>query len=210
MEMVGVFIFDEVERVDCTVREADPPSLEVSELFEAHYQSKTHRRCVNVFLLLPHNRELRQEVSKWLNLSIKELPPAPQCDEIVALLSQYTRSGYSVVFTQFLCKALLMLQTCMKAELRVLLVKKLAIESAKIFGEEKSDVLLPSHTEFKGGLVSLTASLVLKFRPEFTEPSFEIPTASTILERELGICLPARLVMLLRFKSIVSGKCVLY
>jgi hypothetical protein len=154
LDMVGAFIFDEVEREDCSVHDADPSSPELSELFEAHFQSKTHRRCVDVFLLLPHNLELRREVSSWLDPLIKDLRPTRQCDEIADLVSQYTDSGYSVAYTQFLCKALLMLQAYMKAELRALMVKKLSIEFAMTESvvsstrllEDNSDPLLSSRT----------------------------------------------------------------
>jgi importin subunit alpha-6/7 len=185
LKSVGVVFLDDIQSEDCRVHEDSPPSPSaLSDLLEDHYQSKNHRKCVQVFLLLPHRGELRSDVCRWLDPFAMFLSRDEQRDEIKELLRQYEHSDSSPASTLVLSKALIILQAYLKTEITAALMTLIGQMSVASLGNPSSE-LLPSRTEFQGDSINLVVSLVLQFLPEFSEPPFLMPSASTIVEREL-------------------------
>jgi importin subunit alpha-6/7 len=193
LDRVGIVLFDEIDPDDCCVDDGSSASSSaLSDLFEEHYQSETHRKCVEVFLLLPHSSGLRLEVASWLDPFVEALPRLEQRDEIQKILCQYAHSGSSVAFTPFLVKAVITLQAYLKAEIKVALQQQIfaalthgdAVDSSSAFLCSESSQPIQDHSGFQGDPVNLVASLVLQFLPDVSGPPFVAPSASAFMERE--------------------------
>jgi importin subunit alpha-6/7 len=191
LSCVGVILFDKIDPKDCrcVLEESPESSSALSDLFEEHYQSETHRKCVEVFLLLPHSSELRLEVANWLVPFFEVLPRVEQQDEIQMILYQYAHSGSSPAFNSFLANAVITLQAYLKAEIKGALQQHIAAltypaDSSLAFLCSDSSEPIQGHTEFQGDPVNLVASLVLLYLPDFSGPPFVAPSASGFMERE--------------------------
>jgi importin subunit alpha-6/7 len=189
---VGVRIFDPVLQEDCVVKVgesswASPPLLAT---LETHYQSNTHRRCVEAFLLLGDQcDEVRYKVTFWLEPFIACLPNSEQRGEIQELARKYRNRGADS--TVCFANALIMLQTHMKREIeesiqerfRVLIAK---IEPAVFLNEDEAKILLKDSQSFEGDHLNLVVSLVQEYLPEFSRPAFTAPTAKSLAERHFS------------------------
>jgi importin subunit alpha-6/7 len=181
----SAYFLDTVTRLDRIVESCE--SAGSPRLSEAHYCSDIHRKCVQAFLRLPHNTELRTKVCSWMNNGLEYLS---QQDEIRSLMNQYMNHDATVDANQFLVKSLMLLQTYMKLSIKESLYKRLAVsipaQKANSSHDEQPPSFLQNCPEFEGGHVDVVVSLVLQFLPEFWHPEFKVLSASDLLQQQLA------------------------
>jgi importin subunit alpha-6/7 len=188
---VGVFIFDPVLQDDCVVEvdESSGASPPFFTMFESHYQSNTHRRCVEAFLLLDQCDEVRYKVTFWLEPFIACLACIERRGKIQELARKYRNRGSDS--TVCFANALIMLQTHMKREIEASIYERFRVVMAKIepaafLNEDEAKILLSDRQSYEGDHLNLAVSLVLQYLPEFARPAFTAPTAKSIAERHFS------------------------
>jgi hypothetical protein len=188
-------------RVD--IPEPQTTAHSVSEIFEAHYRSVTHKSCVIVLLggEFEHSDDSRNIFADWLDPFVDSLTVSDDRDRISRQMYLYVRNDKGKVeSSQYLGSALSLLHKSMQLEIRTTLAlascKQLAISLARaepldsppaFASEDDIRSFLKGRqdswkrhkaTVLEGGRASLIASLVLPFLPEFVEPGFAIASDS--------------------------------
>jgi hypothetical protein len=161
-------------------------------LFESHYQSETHRRCVNAFLSANHPESMREKLARLLDPYAAQLATSSQRERVHSQLYLYVMKGSNIEATQCLISALSRLQACMKQDLVVplalavckhlslSLARKEKLEACPTFvDEDEMRSFLRGREDawkryklsvLESGQVELIVSMVLPFVPEFTGP----------------------------------------
>jgi hypothetical protein len=168
-----------------------PNALSHTELFELHYQSATHRRCVDFLVRCKsHSLSIKTRFSDFLDPLIENLISQVDRDLISRQMYLYLRNGAA----QPLASALTMLHSSMKREIQSLLTlaccKQLCVSLARVkpfdspaafSNEEEMRLFLCRRQDtwkqhksavLAGGQVGLIVSLVLPFLPEFVPTEF--------------------------------------
>jgi importin subunit alpha-6/7 len=188
----GVLFCPNIRGEDCLVEA--PLATAQSKMLEAHYQSENHRRCVQAFLVIGHNDELRGITSRWLGPFVEQMPANKASKEVRRKLYLYNRCGNTARTTEYFAKALLLLhkerklaiQRSMYEPLELLFVRASLIDSTPGPRPWQS-------TSSEGDSLDMVIFLVLPFLPEFAGKEFVVPSARAVHEQELPAV--ARVVM---------------
>jgi hypothetical protein len=193
--------FPEVDREHASVAIPEPhaPAHSLYDLFEAHYQSKTHIICVYLLLLgaFRHGNDFKNMVADWLDPFIENFTTRDDRHTISRFMYLYIRSGDSRKESgKCLGNALMLSHESMRRQIRSSLAlgccKQLAVSLARaelfdspttfVKEEDIRSFLLKRQDAWKqhkavvlaGGQVSLIVSLVLPFLPEFVDARFDL------------------------------------
>jgi hypothetical protein len=181
------------EDTQLVIPESRTPARSNEDLFECHYQSPTHRRCVDILLKAPkHGSDWRSKAPDFLDPFIENLTSHADRAYIGEQMYWYLKQGHG----RFLASALTMLHGSMQQEIRSLLTlmccKQLSISLARMdpfdsptaFVNEEEIRSFPSRRQdawkqhktavLAGGDVGLIVSLVLSFLPEFVPTEFPV------------------------------------
>jgi hypothetical protein len=190
-----------VDREHAQVDIPEPPvsAHSLYDLFEAHYQSSTHKNCVYLCLLglFRHGDEFKNMVADWLDPFIENFTTRDDRHTISRFIYLYIRSGDSRNESRkCLASALMLSHESMQRQIRSSLAlgccKQLAVSLARaelfdspttfVKEEDMRSFLLRRQDAWKrhkatvlaGGQVSLIVSLVLPFLPEFVDAHFDL------------------------------------
>jgi importin subunit alpha-6/7 len=180
----GVLFCQNIRKEDCLVEA--PLASEQSKVFEAHYQSENHQRCVQAFLVIGHDDELRGITSRWLGPFVEQIPTKKASKDVSRKLYLYDKCGNTARATEYFAKALLLMhkerklaiQASMYEQLQRLFVRASLIDSTPRHRTGQS-------SSSEGDSLDMVIFLVLPFLPEFAGKEFAVPSARAVHEQEL-------------------------
>jgi hypothetical protein len=187
------------EVVSVVIPESFPSELTTSQLFEEHYNSVTHRKCMMLLLSECHPDKFRHSFTSLLDPCVDSLRSKSHQETISRQLYLYLKKGQTGEGTQCLVSALKLLHkyTKIQATLSLVSCKQLCISLARtepfeacpsFFNEEAVRLFLQNREQewkrhkqavLAGGNTYLIVSLVQSFLPEFTKPDWLTHTLRT-------------------------------